>query len=125
VAQLPGVERVRASVTVPAADIVRLDRPLPPVQAALVVQVRAGGADAARLEALASSALPPGALLHVERSEAAPAAPERAVPAAAATRVGPFHVEGRSAGWLRVTLGLLLVSNALLAGLVLAKRARR
>jgi hypothetical protein len=129
-AQLPGVEHARAVVSVPAVDVVRLDRSLPPVRATLVVEVRAGGADEARLEALARGVLPPGALVHLSRSEAAPAPRghgsgrvERAP--GAATRVGPFQVEARSAGWLRVTLGMLLVSNALLAGLVLARRARR
>jgi hypothetical protein len=129
-AELSGVERVRAAVSLPQQDQVPLDRPLPPVQATLVVRVRAGAADAARLEALARGVLPQGALVHLERSESVlvprEQGPRLVAPApVAATRVGPFQVAAGSAGWLRTTLGALLVSNALLAGLVLVKRARR
>jgi type III secretory pathway lipoprotein EscJ len=127
---LPEVVAAKVVITSVAADTVPLDRELPAPRAALVLRVRGHGPDERQVLALAQSVLPAGTAVHLERS----VLPEQAAAQSAAKpwddpsskRVGPFWVAAKSASALRFALALLLLSNALLAGLVLRRlRARR
>jgi hypothetical protein len=125
--RLPGVIDAQATLTLAAADAVPLDQPLPAPRAAIVVRVRPDRYDDAQAQALAQGLLPPGSQLQLQPLPAEGAPEAQRMRSAAegqvgqTKRVGPFHVARSSADPLRATLAALLVSNALLALLLLRK----
>lgn len=122
---LPGVRNVEATLSVTASDRVALDQPLPPPRATVVLHVR-GTFDEPQARSVAQTLLPAGSELRLTTIPSAadavvmqPSAPNET------KKVGPFQVAADSAGWLRGTLAALLVSNALLALLLLRGRVTR
>lgn len=126
--QQPGVEQVAVVLSLPPVARVPLDQAVPAVRASIALRMRGHVETLPRLRELAAGVLPPGAEIQLTRSEAKAArrphgSATQGQPRVGA-RVGPFQVEGQSAGWLRATLAGLLGTNALLAGLLLWRRAR-
>lgn len=122
----PGVSDAKIMITLSTADRVPLDQPLPPPRAAIMLQVDDPAFDLEPARALAASLLPPATELTLQAVRARTAALSN--PSAPDTisirRVGPFQVAPSSAGWLRGTLAALLITNAVLALLLLRGRAR-
>jgi hypothetical protein len=129
----PGVEHAEVVLSLPRVAQVPLDQELPPARATVSVRVQDPKAELGAVSELARSALPEGTELRLIRragtgtgarseQEARQGAPRTAQ---GVRRVGPFRVEEPSAGALRATLAGLLASNAVLAGLLLWRRARR
>lgn len=119
--QLPDVAQAAVSIALPSAAELPLDEPLPRPKAAVVLVVRGQGPSHDDVWKLTQSALnlAPSDLSLLKR-------PARSPTRAATTlvRIGPFRVEAGSASGLRWTLALLLLSNALLAALLLRRRTR-
>lgn len=113
---LPEVAAARVQLTLPLEAEVPLDGPLPKPSAALLLTTRASEPSDRDYAAIVASAL--------SGREPTLTIVRRPLPQPASARVvqlGPFRVEERSAFALRVTLTVTLVTNALLALLLLGK----
>jgi type III secretory pathway lipoprotein EscJ len=117
---LPDVVEVTAHVWLPIASEHPLSAPLPRARIAIALARRAQAAPASALSAQVSRlcrALSPAltdAQIELVESVVTPAKP-----ASALVQIGPFRVEESAATALRLTLGLSLFANVLLAGWVL------
>ena len=118
---LPSVTRAEVQLALPDASSAPLDAPLPSARATIVLQLRGSGPADAEIARLAQAVVPDltERAIHVSRHSVAPPAPP-----AAPVRVGPFQVAPTSARILRLTLGLSLACNVLLAGLLLWRMRR-
>jgi type III secretory pathway lipoprotein EscJ len=119
---LPGVRAAQVRLLLPERERAPLDRPLPPARAHVLLRAddpaRPSQADVARVVA---EALPELAPLELSLTRTPPARPPAPAPS---VRVGPFWVAPASALPLRIALAACLLSNVVLACLLLLRWRR-
>jgi hypothetical protein len=120
---LPGVRAAQVRLLLPEREREPLDRPLPPARAHVLLRAddpaQPSQADVARVLA---EALPELAPIELSLSRTPPARLPAPPPS---VRVGPFWVAPASAPPLRIALGACLLSNVVLACLLLLRWRRR
>lgn len=116
---LPDVATATVQLTLPLAAEAALDQPAATPGAVVMLRTGPRGPDDGELTQIVATALAhPGPRLSIVRRPASAPKPTGLVD------VGPFRVAASSAGALRVGLAVMLITNALLALLLLA-RVRR